>query len=182
MKKLKELLKPQDYAIIEETYKDYPLDWNKVFDFAYNLDIKNIQFASSYRRGAIIKEIEKGTFIKGKKVEIKKGIINLTNLWNDLRAKKIRILGKSQYFINELEQHLYNNDVELGELYKLNHQIVEYLKEGDDTEYYYDVLKHSKLASKVNIVEFETIAEQEWENCKSMFESMEDPFYKVFES
>jgi len=191
--KLKELLSPQDFQLIVDTYASYELDWDKVFDFTYNLDVSNVKSVSSYRRGAIIRNIEEGKFIKIKNVVPTKQKINLQDLWEDLRLKGIRILGKSQYFINELEQYMYDRDINPYELKKINHQIVDCLKEGDTTEKLYFFLKNSHFVkdNNINIAEFEAQAEQEWADYEDMMNSLnsipdiqinlDDPFYKCFE-
>lgn len=180
MKRLQELLRPQDYQIIAETYGTYSLDWNKVFTFAWELNVEGITNPSAYRRGAIMKEIQNGSFLKlsTTKDDSKKHKTYLTKLWNDLRAKNVRVLEKSQIQIEVIEQYMYDKDVPAEEINELNHQISNYIKEGETTEKFYEFIKKSMLVKKYNIdiEESESLAEEQFQEWKELEKEWEKIF------
>lgn len=100
--------------------------------------IQTKQNIQSYFNRAFLKELEKGTF------DVKLVSWNSTTLFNAMRGKGINVIQDDTCYITLMWNYYVKAGVKIDLIQELNHKIVDFMKEGQTTQDYINLVKKSK--------------------------------------
>jgi len=106
---------------------------------------KSKQNIQTYFNRAFHKELEKGTF------KLEEVGWNATTLFQALRERGVKVIQDDTCYICVMWEAYARVGVKIETVQELNHKIVDFMKEGQTTQDYIDIVKKSKTLSEYNI-------------------------------
>lgn len=146
MERLRELLAPLDYYDVEREYKDYNINWGKLYEYLSQVDIKGIAYPSPYLKKIIFSEIDSGKYVANEIVET----ISMNSVFRHLETLNYEIELLGSLGIESVLNALLSKNCDISNIRELLDKAIDYNQE-KTTKKLYELLLCSNTVKKYGI-------------------------------